>query len=80
MTGLKLWIITICMVALIFALWYFSDILMLFLISAALAFLLSPPVNYLQRKMQTKKRIIVIVFICTLALIAALLAILLPIL
>lgn len=82
MTGLKLWIITICMVALIFALWYFSDILMLFLISAALAFLLSPPVNYLQRKMQTKKRILptVIVFICTLALIAALLAILLPIL
>ena len=82
MTGLKLWIITICMVALIFALWYFSDILMLVLISAALAFLLSPPVNYLQRKMQTKKRILptVIVFICTLALIAALLAILLPIL
>ena len=70
------------MVALIFVLWYFSDILMLFLISAALAFLLSPPVNYLQRKMQTKKRILptVIVFICTLALIAALLAILLPIL
>lgn len=70
------------MIVLIIGLWYFSDILMLFLISAALAFLLSPPVNYLQRKMKTKRRVLptTIVFICTLAALAALLALLLPIL
>ena len=57
MNGLKLWMITICMIALIIGLWYFSDILMLFAGSAAIAFLLVPAVDYLQRKMKTKRRI-----------------------
>ncbi len=82
MNGLKLWMITICMIALIIGLWYFSDILMLFAGSAAIAFLLVPAVDYLQRKMKTKRRIFptLIVFLCALALVVALLALTLPIL
>lgn len=82
MHSLKLWMITIGLIALIFGLWYFSDILMMFVISAAFAFLLSPAVNYLQRKFKTNRRVYptIIVFLCAIAVIVALIALLVPIL
>ena len=82
MTGLKLWIISICMLAVLFFCWYFSDTLMLFLISGTLAFLLSPPVNFLQKKMKTKKRALptAIVFLTALAIVVTAIVLLAPVL
>lgn len=82
MNSLKLWMITIGLLALILGLWYFSDILMMFVISAAVAFLLSPAVNYLQRKFKTNRRVYptIIVFLCAIAVIVALIALLVPVL
>lgn len=82
MNSLKLWMITIGLLALLLGLWYFSDILMMFVISAAVAFLLSPAVNYLQRKFKTNRRVYptIIVFLCAIAVIVALIALLVPVL
>ncbi|MBQ4047469.1 MAG: AI-2E family transporter [Clostridia bacterium] len=82
MSGLKLWIISICMVSLLAFCWYFSETLMMFLISGTLAFLLSPPVNFLQKKMKTKKRLLptAIVFLASLAIVITTIALLVPVL
>lgn len=82
MSNIKIWIITCLLIILILFTRYFTDILLLFLMSAALAFILTPLVDYLQRVMKQKKRLLatMIVFICALAVFVALLALLVPML
>jgi predicted PurR-regulated permease PerM len=74
--------ITCLLIILILFTWYFTDIILLFLISAALAFILTPLVGYLQKVMKREDRILatVIVFVCAFAVFVALLALLVPML
>lgn len=82
MSGLKLWIISICLILFIVACSYFSDILMLFAISAVVAFLLFPLVDWLQKKAKIKRRWIptLIVFLIAFGILAAAVVLLVPVL
>lgn len=80
MSSVKLWIISVCLLGLIFCAWYFGDILTLFIAAALFAFLLSPLADFLQKKLGLKKRILptLITFIGAIAVIGLLLILVLP--
>lgn len=82
MTNTKIWIISVLLIVLVLLTWYFSDIVLLFLVSAFIAFILTPAVDYLQKAMKQKGRLLAttIVFIIALAVLFALLAMLVPML
>ncbi len=82
MSNIKLWIISCILIAFLLFAWFFSDIVLLFLTAAVFAFILTPPVDYLQKVMKRKGRLLAtaIVFICALAILIALVALFLPML
>jgi predicted PurR-regulated permease PerM len=80
LSSLKLWLLTFGIILVILFIWIFGDIITLFITSGAIAFLLIPLIDFLQKKLKFKRRIwpTLLVFLGVLGLLIGLLAVVLP--